>query len=140
MTRKAKLNIREELSITFSFQDLDILTVIEDDVYIRATLFDHVKEDSDPQECVGIMSRRVFNDTMNEWLDSKKRFFETYKHFCGVGYVGCYEFVEGEEINILALDQSEFDKQFDIDENAQLKYINVRSFRLLVTNIDMEHG
>ena len=130
----------EKGTVTFGFDNLHILTAIGDDVYVRA---DYSSDDSiDIEECVAIMSRRIFNDAMTEWLDSKKDFNERYNHFCGTGYFLCYEYnEEKEKINILSEDQEEFDRIFMEDEDkAELKYIDARAFRLLVLKLDMEHG
>lgn len=63
-------------------------------------------------------------------------------HFCGTGYFLCYEYnEEKEKINLLSEDQEEFEKAFMEDEDkAELKYIDVRVFRLLLLKLDMEHG
>lgn len=136
----------EKGTVSFSFDYLDILSAIDDDVYVRG-IFISEEETSDalevvkPQECVAIMSRRIFNDAMTEWLDRKKQFYKNYNHFCGVGSFYCDEYHEGETINLLAEDQSEYEKMFMIDEDkAELKYIDARVFRLLLLELDMEHG
>ena len=126
-------------TVTFSFDNLDILTAVGDDVYVRADI-----SNGDVQcECVAIMSRKVFHNAMTEWLDSKKNFNERYNHFCGVGYFLCNEFKEEKRINILSENQEEFEKTFMDDtsqDEEELKYIDARALRLLSLTLDMEHG
>ena len=120
----------EKLRLSFSYDDLTILGVFKNNVYIKGRILcDHDDYTFDHNNCVLVIERKLFKKTTDMWLDAKRDYCERYNHFCGV-MGGLYPdiFEESEDkIEIL---------------NDECELVPVRAF---VVNsfedcIDMEHG
>lgn len=132
------MSITKEIktSISFNIDDLSILSTVDEDVYVRGLDFDN----DVVNECVLIIDRELFIDLINGWLDAKKTYYDQYKQFCGVGSVNITECFEVDKVKILSSNQTEFLQNFKKDENSELKYIYVNSYRVEKAIIDMERG
>lgn len=104
--------------LIFDIESLDILTAIDNDVYVRGYF--------DNRQCVHILSRNLLMSSLTDWLDRKRTYWEATHNFCGVGYFLSYDYIEGDSISVKSIDNNEMEW--------------VRSFRIFDLEIDMEHG
>ena len=118
--------VKEVKWLTFSFDNLDMLTMIDEDVYVRGM------KNTD-SECVLIMSENLFHKALSRWLRHKEYWFSKKKKFCGEGFVYCGRFMEIGEIKIL--------KKFFLkrsEDNGIPKYIFVPLFKVSSTGVCMD--
>ena len=62
--------------IVFSFDNLDILGVFGENVFLRGI------NDSE-EEIVIQLTQKQFHDSLDCWLNDKRSFCERYNHYCG---------------------------------------------------------
>lgn len=74
-------------TLTFSFDDLNILGVIKNDVHLSII-------DEDGHDCILSIPRDRFVKSMNDWLDRKAEYWKNWGHYCGVGYVLVYDCIK----------------------------------------------
>ena len=64
------------LSVSYSFDDLNILGVFGQDVFVKGRLgFD--------EDCIIKISRRLFKQSLDCWLNDKREYCIRYEDFCG---------------------------------------------------------
>lgn len=80
------------MAVVFSFDNLHILGVMDEHVFVRA------RNSENDEECVAKLTRKKFHETLDLWLNDKKAYCERYNHFCGVmGQIFCDEYnIEGQ--------------------------------------------
>lgn len=134
-------------SIQFSYDDLKILGVLENRVYVQGELFPD--DDGEVEECALIISRRLFERTLKMWLDCKQSICEHYARAAGCldlcGVMGSLRAIRYRE---LPEDQRAYiwpplDESFDVDDpNNKPSPVFVRTFAVtgFDPNVDMEHG
>jgi len=129
---KSKINkIMKKIKIvSISFELTDILTAKDDDVLLRATGYGI---DYESVDCIAVVSRPLFHKLTDEFLDNKKKYWEFTKEFCGVGYIMSDKFEKIKGKYNLRVEEN-------IDDNYTSVYINVKSYRILEGEVDMEHG
>lgn len=103
-------------TVSYSFDDLEILGVVGENVYIRGDY-------NQGKTCIVRISRSLFVDSLNYWLNDKKRHCEKWNEFCGVmGRISATEFIEVKE--------------------TILNVFKAKAFHVsaIDTDTDMEHG
>lgn len=120
--------------IAFSIDDLDILSAKENDVLLRGHYFFGDNKDED---CILIMSRELFHDTLNRYLNGKEEEddFESLGEFCEGGVVCCTEFTKEGKINLLIHDEGYYGR-YKKKEYVPT-YINAQVFRVTKTEVDI---
>lgn len=104
------------IEVSYSFECLEIIGVVGEDVFLRGAL-------DFEQDCLIQISRRLFMESMEYWLDDKKDYCERYDHFCGV--MG----------SIRSLD-CEKNGKIEVDG----KLLRVYKVNAIDSDTDMEHG
>lgn len=104
------------IEVSYSFDCIDILGVIGEDVFLIGTPdFEH--------DCVIQISRHLFKESLDYWLNDKKEYCEHWGHFCGV--MG----------SIRSLDCEELGKK-EVDG----KLLKLYKVIAIDSDTDMEHG
>lgn len=116
-------------SVSFSFDELDILSATKDDVILKGCISDYNDNESD--DCFIYVERKRFHTLLDEWLNNKSDYRERYSHFCGAGYVQ----VEATELE----NDKAFITVFD-EKTEKCEEKPVRSFVGVSYIVDMEHG
>lgn len=125
---------KEELGIRFSFDNLDILGVFKDKVYLRGTYYNVTTEDFKDEICVIVISSKLFHKSLDLWLKDKKNYCENWNHFCGVmGTIEAVKYKELDKTNLLV----DFDERTEKCIYKDVRTFEVKSFQ---NSCDMEHG
>jgi hypothetical protein len=107
---------KETVEVAYSFDDLNILGVYGNNVYLKGTY-------DIEYDCVIKISRTLFKKSLDIWLHDKREYCELWGHFCGV--MG----------SIRSLDYREIDKMEVYEQELNVYEINaIQEFS------DMEHG
>ncbi len=131
--RMIKKKIEKELlSISFSFDNLDILGAFKNKVYLRGEYYK--TEEFESKVCVIVISKELFHKSLDLWLKDKKEYCEKWNHFCGT--MGRIESTKHTELN-----KTELLTGFN-EEKEELIYERVRTFEIkkFENSCDMEHG
>jgi hypothetical protein len=116
--------------IHLDFDELKILSATPNEAILLCHLFSDADprpdDDSEPEPCVVIISRTLFQEALTAWLDAKASYLETYDHFAGVGYVALTGATTNGNTNVV-------DRMGDLIPVGV--YTGVTSFE-----VDMEHG
>jgi hypothetical protein len=126
--------VKNEVMVSFTFDDLAIVGVIGDAVYLRGTT---LPEDGPFEECIVIVTRSLLHQSLIYFLNDKAAYCERNGHFCGVmGSLRATEFEELDERHrcVMILRTARKDEDF----------VPVPVHTFIVTafdpNTDMEHG
>lgn len=116
-----------KLSASYSFDDLHILGVFGQDVFLKGIFkFD--------EECIIKISRELSKKSLDYWLDEKQEFCELGGDFCGVlGSVRADDYSDAGTREIL----TEYNEGKREWEGKELQVIQVHS---ISPEMDMEHG
>lgn len=119
--------------VNFSFDELDIIGVMDGRVFVVGWYLKEVEGKEDDCEfvkCLLAFDRHLFHIALDHWLNDKERLCELWGHFCGVmGRIICTNFtkLKGE----FFIHDVETEKDVDI-EAFQINYVE--------PGCDMEHG
>lgn len=80
----------ETVDLTFSFDDLHVLSVVHGDVHLSIW-------DENEKRSILSLPREKFVQSMHDWLNRKADYWNNWGHYCGVGYVLVYDCVKGED-------------------------------------------
>lgn len=69
------------MKVNFSFDNLDILGVFGNKVHLRGSA--EIDEEKDNVECVIVLDKKLFHKTLDAWLAAKKKYCESWNHYCG---------------------------------------------------------
>lgn len=129
---------KDEITVSFTFDDLDILGVVGDAVYVRGSIY---APDSPPDDCVKecalVISRGLLHQSLIYFLNDKARYCERCGHFCGVmGSLRATEFEELDERYRCTMIPRTARNEEDFVS------VPVRTFTITAfdPNTDMEHG
>lgn len=104
------------IEVSYSFDCVDILGVLGGDVFLRGTPdFEH--------DCVVQISRELFKESLDYYLNDKKDYCERYNHFCGV--MGSIRSLDCERMGKIEVDG---------------KLLRVYKVNAIDPDTDMEHG
>ena len=113
-------------SISFSFDNFEILGVFGKKIYLRGDIF---QEGSEGDECIIIISHKLLNKAMSLWIKDKKEYCERWDEFCGkMGSIYLDKYTEVDRINLLSINNEKF---------FMARAFEVISFE---NSTDMEHG
>lgn len=118
--------------VTFSFDDLNILSCNEKDEVILKC------HDDKFDDCILFVPREMFTNMLQEWLNRKQAYYKLWKgDFCGVGYV----LVKAKKIAPKRIGHITYLIDY-VEEGDELKEVtrSLRGFIALDFDVDMEHG
>lgn len=120
-----KDNILNEVFI--SFDDLDILSAMNQQVVLRAYYF----SEENSADCILYLPRKMFHKMLDSWLFRKEDYFKRYGHWCGTGSIH----IEVQEIE----DAKGFFTKYNEKTETEEK-IDAKTFVGIKYSVDMEHG
>lgn len=116
----------EIIDLTFSFDRLEILSVVDNNVHLKT------HEEQSDKPCILSIDRERFVKATNDWLDDKADYYNRWKHYCGVGYIIVYDCAIIGKTNLNVYD--EVAHFYDLEVNIY----SPQSHSEII--VDMEHG
>ena len=104
------------IEVSYSFDCLEILGVVGEDVFLRGI-------PDFEQDCVVQISRQLFKESLDYFLNDKKDYCERYDHFCGV--MGSIRSLDCEKMGKIEVEG---------------KLLKVYKVNAIDSDTDMEHG
>ena len=134
-----------KINIQIDIDRLNILSCTKEDIVFLQTDYT-IYDDSDEKnytpieenDCVCITTREVLHDMIDTWLDGKEGYYERGSGFAGVGYIEVEKYEELPENERCYL--SIFHSESDNDDDWYVEEKIVRTFLILDSDMQMEHG
>ena len=127
-----------EPSVSVNPDRLFMLSATEDDVILLGLYFGDDAQDC--EDCVLYITRELFRNALEEWLDRKAEYREMWNSWCGVGSIVFEELSENPKPSYLARCLVDDTRDYDVEDTRWGEMVEVRTFRASTFIVDMEHG